>query len=915
MRRASLLLALGAVLASGACKCGGKAPALVTTPPPPLQVGFAGCAAVSGGPVCELPEDRRLRLWVELPEGVALSVSAGGSRLPVEERAVRGGRACAFAVPAGATEVVLEAALPQGVSVWRLPVREAEQVPLLRRALALRAEGQGEEAARLLREEAPGLEGAGRARARSLLARLELSLGRSEEAVALLREALVLHRGLGRRSDEANDSLVLAYTLIHHGRRFTEARAALEALGPLERDYPEGSAQLPYYQGLLAIESGDIGSALQRFTQAEQLAERLGIDRLHRAVRQVLATTLQSLGRDAESLALLRALREDLGAEASACERADLLTNIGWGLLLAREAGGTPQGEPVPSLEEALALYRGECASPDDEANVLVNLALAELQAGRSEAAGARLREARRVRPEPGTRLALWWLDLEGRIHLAAGRARQAQQLFARLAELAEASASPEARWRAAFGRARAAEQLGEVRAALAAYAEAEALLDGEVLRVPLMEGRHGFLRERERGSRAYVALAVGAGQLEEALEVARRARGRVLEAVRLSDRLSHLPPAERARWDAAISAYRKEREALDGEAAQDWRLPVNRLAEIRQARRLREQRLRSILEEAFSLLEPARAGRSTRGALSRPAPGELWLVYYPAPRGWIGFAADAGAVKARLLEPVAPDAPPATLAAALLEPFRQEIAAARRLIFIPYGVLRAVDFHALPFEGDALVAGRPVAYALDLVRPPPAPAEAQERTALIVADPEGNLPLARDEARRVGEALREGWRVQVQEGPAASGTAVRAALERAELFHYAGHGRFAGLGGWESSMPLYEGRLTVGDVLALRRVPSWVVLSGCETARASQESPVEGMGLAQAFLAAGARGGVAAWRVVDDAHAMELMRALYRHGGAGAAPELPEALRQAQLELRARRPDADWAAFRSLVP
>ena len=379
--------------------------------------------------------------------------------------------------------------------------------------------------------------------------------------------------------------------------------------------------------------------------------------------------------------------------------------------------------------------------------------------------------------------------------------------------------------------------------------------------------------------------------------------------------RVTRLPAAERARWDAAISAYRQEREVLDGEAAQDWRLPADRLAEIRQARRQREERLRALLEEAFSLLEPATAGHSTQGGLSRPAPDELWLVYYPAPRGWISFAADARSVTARFLEPVTPDAPPATLAAALLEPFRKEIAAARRLTFVPYGVLRAVDFHALPFEGDALVAGRPVAYALDLGRPAPAPAGGQARAALIVADPEGNLPLAREEARLVREALTEDWQVQVQSGPAASGAAVRAALERAELFHYAGHGRFAGLGGWESSMPLHEGRLTVGDVLALRRVPSWVVLSGCETARASQESPVESMGLAQAFLAAGAQAGVAAWRVVDDAQAMELMRALYRHGGPGTSTTLPEALRQAQLDLRARRPDADWAAFRALVP
>lgn len=913
VRQAALLLALGLVLTTGACQCQRPQPPSAAPPAPPPRVGFAGCAAVTGGPVCELPEDRRLRLWVELPAPGALSVFAAGARLAVEEREARGGRACAFVVPAGATEVVLEVAQPQGPSVWRLPVREPAPVPLVQRAAALRAEGRSEEAARLLREEAPALPEAGRARARSLLARLELSQGHAGEAVALLREAMALHRGAQRRSDEALDALTLVYTLIHHGRRFTEARAVLQALGPLEGNYPEGGVQRAYFEGLLALESGDVGTALQHFTEAELQSERLGMARLHRDVRQVLATTLQTLGRDAESLALLEALRAETGA--SDCERADLLTNIGWGLLLSREAGGTPRGEPVHPLTEALALYRGVCASPDDEANVLVNLALAELHAGRPEAAAARLKEARHARAEPGARLALWWLDLEGRIHLAAGQAHKARQRFARLAELAEASASPEARWRAALGRAQAAEQLGDVPAALSAYAQAEALLDGEALRVPLMEGRHVFLRERERGSRAYVALAVKAGQAPQALEVARRARSRVLEAVRLSDRVAHLPAAERARWDAALSAYRQEREVLDEEAAKDWRLPAARLAEVRQARRQREERLRALLEEAFSLLAPALAQGASRSARPHPAPGELWLVYYPAPRGWVGFAASERGVTARFLEPVAPGAPPAALAAALLEPFREELSAAKRLTLVPYGVLRAVDFHALPFGGDALVAGRPVAYALDLAAPAPTVAPAPERTALIVADPEGNLPRAREEAKLVHEALRADWQVQVQSGPAATGAAVRAALERAELFHYAGHGRFAGLGGWESAMPLHEGRLLVGDVLALRRVPAWVVLSGCETVRAAQESPVEGLGLAQAFLAAGSHGAVAAWREVDDAHAMELMRSLYRQGGPGSATALPEALRRAQLELRARRPDADWAAFRALTP
>jgi tetratricopeptide (TPR) repeat protein len=906
---------LGLVWLVAGCQREKAAPVAVSVPAP--RVEFAGCAAVVDGPVCELSSERALRLWVEGPEGTALTVRAGGAALPVDLWTVRGGRAGTVVVPPGASEVAVEVERPEGQGVWRLPVREGVPVPLLQQAKALRAEGKAAEAEKLLREGLSALPPEGLARGTGLLARLRLAQGHPGEAASLLREALALHRAAGLRSDEVHDALVLSYVLIHHGRHFTEARTVLDALVPRAREYPEGAAQLPYYQGLLADESGDMRTLLHLLDDTEARSERLGLERHLRAVRLEKAMTLQYLGRGAEALALLDVLRAGLREDASACERAELLNNIGWGRLLEGEADGHAPQEPLPALEEALTLFRGACPRPESEANVLVNLALADLQAGKPQAAQARLEAARRVRSEPGLRIVLWWLDLEGRIHLESGRARQAVGLYGRLAELAEASLSPEARWRATFGRGRALERLGDVRGALAAYAEAEALLDDEALRVPVAEGRHSFLGERERSGRAYVALAVKAGRVAEALEVARRARVRVLEAVRLSDRLAALSAEERVRWESALSKWRELRAALDEEAEGDWRLSAKKLAEARQARKEREVRLKALLDEALSVLEPARTSTAQRGALARPGPGELRLVYFPGPGGWLGFAEDAGGVVVKALGPVPREASPAVLAGVLLEPFRERIAAAGRVTFAPYGALRAVDFHALPFGGDALVASRPVAYALDLPRRESEPAPPEARAALIVADPQGNLPSARQEARLVHGALEaaSGWRVRVQEGTGASAQAVRAALEEASLFHYAGHGRFAGLGGWESALPLHEGQLTVGDVLALRRVPPWVVLSGCETARAEQDSPVESMGLAQAFLAAGSRGVVAAWRVVDDVHSMRLMGALYGHTALADASELPAALRHAQLRLRAEHPSSDWAAFRALVP
>jgi CHAT domain-containing protein len=140
-------------------------------------------------------------------------------------------------------------------------------------------------------------------------------------------------------------------------------------------------------------------------------------------------------------------------------------------------------------------------------------------------------------------------------------------------------------------------------------------------------------------------------------------------------------------------------------------------------------------------------------------------------------------------------------------------------------------------------------------------------------------------------------------------------ALPNARLFHYAGHGVFAGFAGWDSELPLAESsRLTLGDVLSLRPPPAWVVLSSCDAGRSSEEAPGEGIGLANAFLLAGSRVVVAATRPVADLSTKDLMLELYH--GWQSGEDLPHHLQRAQLACRRRDPSAAaWASFRLLVP
>jgi CHAT domain-containing protein len=225
---------------------------------------------------------------------------------------------------------------------------------------------------------------------------------------------------------------------------------------------------------------------------------------------------------------------------------------------------------------------------------------------------------------------------------------------------------------------------------------------------------------------------------------------------------------------------------------------------------------------------------------------------------------------------------------------------------------LRAVDFHALPFDGDVLLARRAVVYGLDVPVRAAAPPAAVRR-ALVVGDAEGNLPGARGEARRAAAALAagpRGWTVELLLGGAAAGPAVRRALPESAWFHYAGHAVAAG---WDGSLPLSGGsRLGVEDVLALPRAPAWVVLSGCDTAMTAAESAVESMSLAHAFVSAGSRAVVAAVRPLPDRETAAIIGTFYRE--LASAPSPGEALRRAQLARRGH-PGREWASFRIYVP
>jgi len=181
------------------------------------------------------------------------------------------------------------------------------------------------------------------------------------------------------------------------------------------------------------------------------------------------------------------------------------------------------------------------------------------------------------------------------------------------------------------------------------------------------------------------------------------------------------------------------------------------------------------------------------------------------------------------------------------------------------------------------------------------------------------SLPGSRTEVLEIADLLhttRPAAAVDTLLHCAATGSALRRDAPRAALLHIATHGlvdarrpRLSALALTPSSPLTDDAAFRLLDVLGLPLHARLVVLSACDTSR-GRLLPGEGvLGLAQAFLQAGADSVLATyWRVEDSATA-SFMQTFYRHLLVDRLPATA-ALRQAQLEQASREGSYAWAAF-----
>jgi CHAT domain-containing protein len=128
-----------------------------------------------------------------------------------------------------------------------------------------------------------------------------------------------------------------------------------------------------------------------------------------------------------------------------------------------------------------------------------------------------------------------------------------------------------------------------------------------------------------------------------------------------------------------------------------------------------------------------------------------------------------------------------------------------------------------------------------------------------------------------------------------ATSAALRSAVPGPAVVHLACHGQYRQANPMFSALRFADRWMTASELLELDFGGALVTLSACETGKHGSDS-AEPIGLAWAFLAAGARGAVVSQWLVDDTVTAQLMSVLYRELAAGSAPAT--ALRTAQLEV-----------------
>lgn len=878
-------LAVGAGIGLLACSAASKGPAIQ-----PLTMIPAGCEVVHEDGLCELRDDRKLRLWVDAPkEPPILLFQDDHPIVPDQTDQVEGGGQLLSltlpSIPSGLSEpCTLTAVVGQGTHAQRatLRVSDRREAPWLREARQAWLKNDVEKALALVQDHADEpMSPSDRAQATSLVANIQIERNDLPQAIQLFERALDEDRAAGLVSGELSDAIAVAGVLGQNLRRFDEAEHLLQEKEPLFARLPALRVWRSLQSGLFRLMRGDLQGALPPIEGGMKWAKRFGETQALSELHMLRAEVLEALGRTTEALAELDQIHDEL---LPPCRRAGVLQERGRIRLVALEAtltaGSAQAGSPLdprPFFQEALDRYRHECEQRLPIASTLTGLARAALLYGRPEEAAGHLRDARAIAGEPDLELLADLTDLEGQVALAERRFADAAATYRRLLEMAykDPGLSHGSEWRACVGLAQAWETT-DAKKALDAYRKTEEYLDECARAMPLGAGRGGFLGQHERGAALHIDLLERLGRRSEALEVLRHARVRGLLAFGNLARISTWSDKERETWRNKMEDYRRERVELEQVIDQEQVADEATRQTLVERRKILQMQLLRLATEALQLDHWG----LTSGALRKTEPGEVLLACHPVRTGWLCLAEKASTMMSVRLGRLDGQVARTDLERELLAPLSPLLKNARTLRVLPFGAMRQIDFASLSLGGRRLGDTVAVSYALDLPSAvkdaPPSYTQGQPK-ALVLIDPQGDIPGSKALADQIPPLFESRWQIDLHRGapeiitgagrislgPRLLRGALSPLLASKDLFFYYGHSDFLPTGSRIRTAD--RAGLTVSDILVLDRVPRWVVLAGCESGRSDEETGgLEGVGLAQAFLLRGSTWVIGTVRKVD---------------------------------------------------
>lgn len=242
--------------------------------------------------------------------------------------------------------------------------------------------------------------------------------------------------------------------------------------------------------------------------------------------------------------------------------------------------------------------------------------------------------------------------------------------------------------------------------------------------------------------------------------------------------------------------------------------------------------------------------------------------------------------------------------------PTSVDIDSPAKLLIIPHGLLHQIPFHALYNGRHYLLEHFEVSYAPSATLFTLCQQQARPlfNRALIIGVSDPHIPAAAAEVRAISQQFPD---ATIKTGPEATINTFRAESTSANLIHLACHGLFRADNPMFSALKLYDDWLTAADILQLNLNNCLVTLSACESGQSQIQNGDELIGLARAFLSAGAVSLVVSLWVVQDETTAAFMSDWYQELRRQTPPNRAAALRAAQLKLKSQYPHPYyWAPF-----